>query len=178
MAKQEEIVEAKTAIKKTGRGGKYNFPSTIPPEDPEDVRQVLSECLHWYEVGNKRAVTDDEIEERTIEFFKHCVDIGERPTVEKYALALGYVRTTINEWERGNNASPRRMDIIKKAKEVLASYDAGMVSNGKLNPVPYIFRAKNYYGMKDNQDITITPNNPITDVNPADIVQKYEELPD
>lgn len=173
-----EIVNVAQAVKKTGRGGKYNFPSTIPPENPEDVRQVLSECLHWYEVGNKRAETDDEIEQRTIDFFKHCIDIGERPTVEKYALALGYVRTTINEWERGNNASPRRMDIIKKAKEVLASYDAGMVSTGKLNPVPYIFRAKNYYGMRDNQDITITPNRQITDISAEDVAAKYQEYPE
>ena len=96
-------------------------------------------------------------------------------TVEKLALALGITRETLWKWEQqpGN-----RGNIIKRAKETIAAYDADMVAKGKLNPVPYIFRAKNYYGMKDNQDITITPNNPLTEENAADIVKKYDELPD
>ena len=34
-----------------------------------------------------------------------------------------------------------------------------MVTEGKINPVVYIFRAKNYFGMKDQQDLVLTPNN-------------------
>lgn len=171
--------ETVTAIKATGRGGKYNFPNAVPPEDPDDVRQVLTECLKWYKQSMSPAKTDDEIEQRTIDFFEYCIDNGERPTVEKYSLALGYARTTINEWERGNNCSPRRMDIIKKAKEFLAAYDAGMSVNGKLNPVLYIFRGKNYYGLKDTQDVVLTPNSPLqADTNPIDIANKYDALPE
>ena len=179
MAKQEEIVEAKTAIKKTGRGGKYNFPSTVEPENPEDVKEALGSVLYWLKRGiDSKPLTDNEVEDRVLEYVTTCYHTGQRMTVEKLALALGITRSTLYDWETGHTQSPRRSDIIKRAKESIAAYDADMVAKGKLNPVPYIFRAKNYYGMKDNQDITITPNNPITDVNPADIVQKYDELPD
>lgn len=170
---------ANTEVKERGRGGKYNFPAAVPPEDPDDVRQALTECLRWYKQGMTPAATDDEIEQRTINFFEYCIENGERPTVEKYALALGYVRTTINDWERGNHASPRRSDIIKKAKEFLASYDAAMTTQGKMNPVVYIFRGKNYYGMKDQQDVVLTPNTGLAaDIQPEDVAQKYAELPE
>jgi transcriptional regulator with XRE-family HTH domain len=179
MAKQEEIVEAKTAIKKTGRGGKYNFPNAVTPENPDDVREALGSVLYWLKRGmDSKPLSDEDVEERVLEYLSVCYETGQRMTVEKLALALGVTRSTLYDWETGHTQSPRRSDIIKKAKESIAAYDADMVAKGKLNPVPYIFRAKNYYGMKDNQDITITPNNPITDVNPADIVQKYDELPD
>ena len=177
----ERIIQANTAIKKTGRGGKYNFPSTVDPstEDPATIRAVLSDCLKWYELGNrKKAVTDDEIEKRTIEYFQYCLENESRPTVESYCLALGYIRQTVNEWERGIHASPRKTDIIKKAKEFMASFDAGMVAAGKLNPVPYIFRAKNYYGMRDQTDIAIEPKTNISDQDAVQIAQKYNELPE
>jgi hypothetical protein len=34
-----------------------------------------------------------------------------------------------------------------------------MVMDGKINPITWIFYAKNYFGMKDQQDLVITPNN-------------------
>lgn len=176
--KDDNVVVINDGVKKRGRGGKYNFPSTVEPEDPDDVRRVLSECLNWYKQGMKPAQTDDEVEQRTIDFFQYCIDNGERPTIEKYALALGYTRKTLFDWEVGNTQSKRRSDIIKKAKEFLASYDAAMSTQGKLNPVLYIFRGKNYYGMKDQQEITIEPKTGlVSDVSPDEIAGKYAELP-
>ena len=67
---------------------------------------------------------------------------------------------------------------IKRAKEFLASYDANMVATGKLNPVPYIFRAKNYYGMRDQQEYVLTPNHPLDSANVDEVANKYKLLPD
>lgn len=168
--------ETVTAIKATGRGGKYNFPCTNPPEDPEVVRAVLSECVHWYEVGSTPANTTEEVQQRSNEFIDYCIQSGERLTVEKYCLALGHPRKVIWEWEQANDA---RSNVIKRTKDIIAAYDASLVSMGKLNPVPYIFRAKNYYGMKDQQDVVLTPNSPLqTDTNPIDIASKYDALPE
>lgn len=175
---QQPAGESK-AIKKRGRGGKYNFPNAVQPENPEDVREALGSVLYWYKRGmESKPVTDDEVEDRVLEYLSTCYNTGQRMTVEKLALALDVTRVTLHDWETGRTQSPRRANIIKKAKEAMAAYDADMVSAGKLNPVPYIFRAKNYYGMKDNQDITIAPNTSITDVSASDVVQKYQELPD
>ena len=166
-------------IRKTGRGGKYNFPSTVPPEDAEVVRQALTAVMQWYEVGKNKAVTDEEWEERTALFFNTCIQNGQRPTWEKYCLCMGYTRQAIWEFLQGNNgATKTRIDVIKKAKEYCAAYDAEMVQRGKLRDAPYIFRAINYYGLKQQQDIVIEPKQAITEQSSDDVVQKYQELPD
>lgn len=161
-----------------GRGGKYNFPSTVEPEDPEVVRAALGSVLYWRQRGlTDKPVTDDDVQARVDEFLSECWQTGQRMTVEKLALALGVSRDTLHAWERGETQSARRSDIIKNAKDCIASYDAEMVTSGKMNPVPYIFRAKNYYGMKDQQDIVIEPRPGVTDENADEVGQKYAELP-
>lgn len=172
--------ETVTAIKATGRGGKYNFPNAIPPEDPEVVREAASSALYWLKRGrDNKPSNDDEIQERIDEFLVSCYETGQRVTVEKLALSLGITRKTLYEWENGNGCSARCSNIIKSAKEYLAAFDADLATSGKMNPVPYIFRAKNYYGMKDQQDVILTPNSPLqTDNNPIDIANKYNELPE
>ena len=179
----KEVAQKNTSLEKakaqpmTGRGGKHNFPSAPPPENPEDARRVLSEALFWY--GMPRAEGEQKITERLQFFFEHCAEAGERPTVEKMALALGYSRKTLWDWKSGTSGSKTLRDIITKAYDVLAAYDAGMAVEGKMNPVPYIFRAKNFYDMKDTADIVVTPNNPLGDTQDPDVIAaKYQELPD
>jgi len=66
--------------------------------------------------------------------------------------------------------------MIKKAKQILASIDAELVSSGKIPQVVYIFRAKNFYQMSDQQEITInTQNNQELDMSETDIAKRYLE---
>jgi hypothetical protein len=67
--------------------------------------------------------------------------------------------------------------VVRRAKDFIAAYDARMVSDGKLNPVTYIFRAKNYYDMKDTQDVVVTPNQFETRTR-EEIIKEAEALPE
>ena len=80
-------------------------------------------------------------------------------------LSTGYSQDAINDWENGrrHGFSPETAVIIKKAKHVLKSFDAKLVISGKLNFLAYCFRAKNYYGMVDKQEMVLTPNNALGD---------------
>ena len=181
VAKIEQKLMAKETRKQplTGTGGKYNFPQAVQPEDPETVREVLGSVLYWFRRGvEDKPQTDDEVEDRVLEYLSGCYETGQRMTVEKMALALGVTRETLHSWETGETQSKRRSDIIKRAKESIAAYDADMVTGGKMNPVPYIFRAKNYYGMKDTADVAITAKQGITDESSVNIADKYASLPD
>ena len=74
--------------------------------------------------------------------------------------------------------SPNTANILKKAKNLIASMDAELAQEGKIQPVVYMFRAKNFYGMTDKQEVVVTPNNPLGDSPDAStIAQKYAELP-
>jgi len=159
-------------IVKSNRGSKSASVEKTTTASKDEIKQILQNSLYWY----KREIvkSDEECADRLNEFFIHVADTGEIPTVEKMCLALGTTRGTVWEWEQGR-LGQARADMIKKAKEILASLDAELVSRGKIPQVTYIFRAKNFFGMKDQQDYVITPNNPLgSGAEPKQIADKYQ----
>lgn len=172
----------------TGRGGKYNFPQaqikTI--EHDEEKRAFMAKCvennLAFFNKGiHAKVRSDEELCERLNWFFTTCAETQQLPTVEKMANALGYHRQTLFEWENGvqNGFSPITGEIIHQAKQILAGIDAELAQEGKIQPVVYLFRSKNFYGMKDQQDVVVTPNaGNITPTDIRTIEAKYAELPE
>lgn len=142
-----------------GRGGTQNFPSVIAGAKSEDISRCLRNCLTFYDLPIVQS--DEECRQRLYDFFNICQETGQLPTVEKMVMCLGAVKSTVWEWENGNGCSSTRANLIKKAKEFIASFESEMVTEGKINPVVYIFRAKNYFGMKDQQEHVIKPENPL-----------------
>lgn len=66
--------------------------------------------------------------------------------------------------------------MVKKAKQILASIDAELVSSGKIPQVVYIFRSKNFYGMSDQQEIVVNANqNSEMDMSADEIAKRYLE---
>ena len=168
----DKLVEQGEQIVKKKRGSKSASLAHNTSAKAEDVRRIGKNLLYWY--NKPKAVTDEEIAERLQEYFVRTLENGEMLTVEAMSLALGYNRRTIWKWETGAEGStPARRDLIKKAKEILASFDAQLVQEGKINPVTYIFRAKNYFGLRDQQEYVLTPNNPLGDhTDPSDIEKR------
>ena len=159
------------------RGSKSASVEATTTASKEDIKQITGNILYWY----KRDIvkTDEECAERLDEFFTHINETGEIPTVEKMCLALGTTRKTVWEWENGRTNGGRRAAMIQKAKEILAAIDAELVSHGKIPQVTYIFRSKNFFGMRDQTDIVVTPNNPLGEsVTAEEIAEKYAELPE
>lgn len=182
-AKKNKQVEVGEAVEKKerplrGRGGTQNFPSVIAGAKAEDISRCINNCLMFY--GQPIIQSDEECRERLEWFFDTCGRTGQLPTVEKMIMALGTVRQVVWQWEQGQGCSQRRADFIKKAKEFIASFESEMVTEGKINPVVYIFRAKNYFGMKDQQDVVIKPENPLGDKVDPERLQStiVQELPD
>ena len=143
-------------------------------EKKEEISRIVNESFQYF--PRKRALTNEEIAERLNGYFQQCVNEGQIPTVEDLALSLGTTRQNLLIWEHEVQKNPERAEMIQKAKEVLAGIDAKLVSEGKIPQVSYIFRAKNYFGMKDQQDVVVTPNNPLGEnVDIERIKQKYLE---
>ena len=171
----------------TGRGGKYNFPAAQLKrlEDDDNKRELIGKAL-----GNILAVSrafeepvknDEELCARLDWFFHTCQETNQLPTVEKMCLAIGYSDSTVWDWETGRTRgfSSATSEIIKKAKKIIAGLDAELVLDNKINTIAYVFRAKNYYGMSDKQEVVVTPNQPLGDYqDPNVIAEKYAELPD
>lgn len=162
MGKMENEIVVQTNKPTKGKGGKNNFPNAkvqvVTEEDKALVRKLLTEVV----VAGKqpRVKSDEELQERLSTYFLMCAESGQIPTVEEMCLYTGYSSQTCWDWETGRNKgfSPETSYIIKKAKEMLKTFDAKLVIAGKLNFLAYCFRAKNYYGMSDKQEYVITPN--------------------
>lgn len=174
----KEVVQATTNKPSRGRGGKNNFPASKvaveTDEDKELVSKLLSEVLVEYK--QPKVKSDEELAERIDDYFRRCANRGQVPTVEEMCMSTGYSYSTIWDWENGRRQgfSNSTADIIKKAKDMLKTFDAKLVISGKLNFLAYCFRAKNYYGMVDKQEMVVTPNvNNDSDFNAEDIKARY-----
>lgn len=153
-------------------------------EQDDDKRVFIGKALHNILAVSKAfdepPKTEEELCERLNWFFHTCQETNQLPTVEKMCLALSMPRSTVFDWEAGNTRGlgPATSDILKKAKNLIASLDAELAQEGKIQPVVYMFRAKNYYGMKDQQDVVLTPNQGENLPDRATIEAKYAELPE
>ena len=171
-----------------GKGGKYNFPNArmqLIEQDDEKrafVAKAIENNLVFFNAGVQDKVkNDEELCERLNWFFSECARTQQIPNVEKMANAIGYHRNTLNDWETGANGgfSSSTKDIIKQAKQILASIDAELAQDGKMQPVVYLFRSKNFYGMRDQQEVVVTPHTSGLDAaDRATIEAKYAELPE
>ena len=138
-----------------------------------DISRIVRESYQYF--GRKLPKDDDECAQRLNDYFKQCNDEGQLPTIEDMALALGTTRTTLWQWEHERTQGPVRSNMIKIAKQIVAGIDAKLAAEGKIPQVVYIFRAKNFYGMKDQQDVIVTPNtDPLGDRRSGEeLTQKY-----
>ena len=144
--------------KKKNRGSAP--PSVIDVSKVPDVtlRAIISENTRDFKKPIVK--TDEECMQRLVDFFDYYANtegVG-IPTVEKMCLALGADVNTVWDWQNGAKGDNRAV-IVKRAKQILAAIDADLVLNGHINPVAYIFRAKNYYGLKDQQDVVVQAKN-------------------
>lgn len=136
--------------------------------------RALSEAMEYFHVT--RVKSNEEFIQRTEEYFSRCISRGIKPTWEEFAISLGTTIQSLWDWENGRRATIDA-ELIKKARAYMAVFDAKAVAEGKLNPVTYIFRSKNFYGMKDQQEHILTPN--AGDNVSADVlIEQAEALPD
>ena len=170
LTKHREEKQKMKPQKERGRGGSGNFPSSRDryKGSPEVVKQILTETLAAYNMPRVR--NNAELVQRINDYFSMCAETGQIPTIEELALSTGYSYATWVDWVSGANKGfddceyGTTSSIIKKAKAFMHTFDSKMALSGQVDFLLYCFRGKNYYGMTDKQEVTITPNaNPIGD---------------
>lgn len=152
------------------------------PKTPEEISQAKSVLQFILDLKKNRAFISkpkdpEELEQRFIHYFEKCSTEGLPPTFEGLSLVSGWCYSTFYDISEGKQ-SQQFTDTIKKAKDVCQMYDAQMATNGKVLAPVYIFRAKNFYGMRDEQKIQVEAT-PGADkpTNVEDIVNALPEAP-
>ena len=99
----------------------------------------------------------EECQEEIEGYFKLCYDYNVIPTVASMSTYLGMGRQYL--YDIINNQDSDFTDILKSAVETCQSYQELPALDGTLSAPTWIFTAKNYFGMKDTQDVSISATN-------------------
>lgn len=99
--------------------------------------------------------TPDELRSEIADYFEFCFTERLTPGVASLSTWLGVHRDTLHDWETTNRGGLSA--LVKDAKQVILAIQETSVMNGTIPPIPFIFLSKNYHGMHDKQDVTITP---------------------
>ena len=139
--------------------------------EPGDNARFLRNALVSWNLPPIDISDPEQVERRIGEYFQHCIDCDRRPQVVGMCNWLGINRNTLNEWLNGVTRSATHGDIIKKAYTVLEETWADLMLLNKINPAAGCFIGKNWYQYADTQQIIVTPNNPLQDMD-ADQARK------
>ena len=145
----------------TGENSRYiNFimaARAMPKIDTGDPKQVMDR-IDWY--------------------FGYCAENDMKPTVSGLASAIGVSRNALWKWKSGIDR-PQNYPLVEEAYNRLEELWELYMMIGKIHPANGIFLGKNHFGYKDEQNVIVTPNNPLGDtVSIEEIEEKYAELPD
>lgn len=117
----------------------------------------------WESVG--------EVEGMIKEYFSICLTYNICPTLSGVCVWLNCPSYTIRRIAQDIN-SPFN-ELMQQVINICQLYLENSTIEGKTNPALYIFLGKNYFGMKDNQEITLAPKE--TTVNNQETVNAIRE---
>lgn len=145
------------------------------------ISKCVSNNLAFFNIGLNPVLDDDQLCDRLNLFFDTCAKTNQIPNVEKLSNCLGFNRQWVVDVCDGqkNGFTTQTRFILKNALQILASIDAELATSGKTQPVVYMFRAKNYYGMSDNKKITVENKSPLEGGRTEEELEaKYQEYVD
>lgn len=147
-----------------GMGGRANFkrPQDLGIGETDEDKLMIARLLGEARIALKqeRPKSDEELKERILGYFEFCEKRCMIPTVEELCLYIGYSHSTVYSIRHGRQKgfSPQTKEILDRMMSFMSTFDAKLAMTGKIRDAVYIFRSKNYYGMRDQLEHTLTAN--------------------
>ena len=148
---------------KKPRGGKYSpvigdNGINTKPGDNSRYAALARDIVFWPPVDRKDV---NALTIRLGEYAQYCIDNDIKPGNLACYAALGINKQMAMAWDNGQNCTLEHTYFIKKVKQFCGMTRELLMQDGKINPITGIFWQKNYDGMKDQQDIVLSPANPL-----------------
>lgn len=106
-------------------------------------------------------------------YFDLCDTHSVIPSITSLCLYLGIARDTL--YAHANNPNSPYSDTLKQAISYCHSILEGGAFEGKVPAVPYIFTAKNFFGMRDDKNITVSPSSDKQLTNSAETMDAIQK---
>lgn len=152
----------------------------LDSKDPEKEKRRAELFNRLYKLKQRRGIAKfNNIDEMTLlieDYFSDCAELGLRPTIRGLADALGTTYNTLLDWENGSRDGQLGAScsgIIKKAKSFVAEFDEILALEGIDNPILFMFRAKNYFNMRDKTEVEVAPKQQLVqELTPQEIARR------
>lgn len=144
----------------------------------DDVKKALGFSMKVAKLCPDRVQSPQELADRFDALFEMAYQEGVLPRYEHLVLVSGLPKSTFYDYgseTSTSNIAHTYLDIIKRAKSLISASEANLAATGKIPAPVYIFREKNYGGLRDVQEIQAT-NTYNTD--PKDPEEVVAALPD
>lgn len=144
----------------------------------DDVKKALGFSMKVAKLCPDRVQSPEELADRFDALFEMAYQEGVLPRYEHLVLVSGLPKSTFYDYgseTSTSNIAHTYLDIIKRAKSLISASEANLAATGKIPAPVYIFREKNYGGLRDVQEIQAT-NTYNTD--PKDPEEVVAALPD
>lgn len=146
--------------------------------EPTAASRAVSRTMLINKLNTSRCTSPQELQERFELLFDTCIQNGFCPPIEALSLCSGIPQSTLSDMELAKfEGYVEYSVVIKRAKQFIATVEAQLASSGDINSTVYIFRAKNYLGMVDKQEMVVTPNTGLqTPMNEEEILKNIPQL--
>lgn len=134
------------------------FMMDVIPDDPPDINDVESmrKCFENY--------------------IRKCMEHDRKVSNMAAYASMGINKRQAWEWSQGMGGNPARTNFIRKVQMICAMYRESLMADGKINPVTGLFWQKNFDNFRDQQEIVVTPNNPLGDsLSNEELARKYKD---
>lgn len=173
---QKEVVNtALKASKNTWEERLAKFGKEYPK--PGKNAKMLADVLEAKKLPKIDVNDAEQVERRIDDYFNYCLEHDRKPSMLGVANWVGVSRMTINNWKRGAFRSEgRHGEIIENVLNLLEEMSVDELLEGTVYTPNLIFLMKNMFGYRDVQDVVVTPNNPMGDIqDEAELQKRIEE---
>ena len=140
-------------------GNRGSVQKAIQDVDLEYRKKKIAFVVQVSKLNTARIETPEEMEERIDKLFELCIETGNIPSYECIAVACGLPLSTFYDMKNNKfEGYAQYSAIIKKAKDAIAFMESSMANDGKMPSAVWIFRAKNYLGMRDTVQVEAVSN--------------------
>lgn len=128
-------------------------------------------------VGNRISLLDTETVKGTVfRYVESCERTGRLPTKVGLARACGCTSRGFEQFLKRNPEHPTSI-FLGIAVDAFAEAIEESALNGSAQPIVAIFALKAHYGIRENEPIAQTPDNPLGQATDTEtLMKKYEEL--
>lgn len=144
---------------------------------PGTYANVVRLAMTYQSRGKCDLTNPDAVIDRYNWYMSMCIEYDDKPSVAGMALAFGYNRKHLLRVKNGEIKSvPSEVcDTLKGAWDALEYALNKYMLDGRINPIPAIFLAKNNFEYKDQTESVIIKQDPYESGNPEEIARKYLE---